>query len=90
MFHLSETDRVKAKAGALRTLTINANSTLPDRLSPREERKGNFGLDVDRMGARNIPGCRAEPDKQAFKALQKRHFFGRIRRIPVHVGPRRG
>ena len=40
MFHLSESDRIKAKADALRTLTIHANEVLADRLSTREKKEG--------------------------------------------------
>ena len=40
MFHVAETDRIKAKADALRTLTIHANGVLADRLSTREKKEG--------------------------------------------------
>lgn len=39
MLYLSETDRIKAKADAIRTLAINANSALSDRLSKREDKE---------------------------------------------------
>ena len=40
MFRLSETDRIKAKADALRTLTDHASGVLADRLSTREKKEG--------------------------------------------------
>ena len=75
MFHLSETDRIKAEADALRTLTINDNSILADRLSTREKKKGvNFGLDVHRTGARISPGSRARTATAAIKTPQNDIF----------------
>ena len=42
MFHLSETDRIKAKAVALRTLIARDNGVLSDRLSTREKKEGGI------------------------------------------------
>ena len=71
MFHLSETDRIKAKANALRTLTDRANGVLSDRLSTREKKEGgNFGPNVDPMDARISPGRWRGSSAKAIKALQ--------------------
>ena len=42
MFCLSETDRINAKADALRTLTAHANDVISDRLSTREIEEGEI------------------------------------------------
>ena len=39
MFHLSETDKLRAKADALRTLTVNTNMVLADRNSTRDQKE---------------------------------------------------
>ena len=71
MFHFSETDRVKAKADALRALTAHDNEVLADRLATREREEGcgNSGPNVNRMDARISPGRRIGPNQQALTAL---------------------
>ena len=91
MFRLSETDRIKAKSDALRTLTTHSNGVLEDRLPTREKMKGNFGPDVDPMGALISPGCWRESAPKAIKAMQKRCLYiGRMQDIPGHVSPSNG
>ena len=92
MFRLSETERIKAKADALRAFAARADGALADRLSSRgKKEEAILALMSIHWALSLVQKVGPEMLRKLLGALQQRCFhIGRMQDIPGHVSPRDG